>query len=175
MATMRPRRIATARVGLSAVILVGAIELFALTTLVPWMLALILGGAGASAAIALRAISGGRRTDGAALLVLLVLGVLAAGAPDTESVGIGGGVAVVALLLWLADEPGRVSDGMRRALPTVGLVALAFGVAWVSAFLLPSASVPTGVIGALLVVVILLAATLFGRPELLEREPPLTS
>jgi hypothetical protein len=175
MVTTGPRSIATARVGLSTAILGVALELFGLTTSFPWYIALVLGGSGAGAAIALRLVSGGQRTDTAALLVLLDLGVLAAGAPDTRAAGIAGGVVVLALLFWLADEPGHVSGGMRRALPTIGLVSLAFGVAWVSAFLLPPTSVPTGAIAGVLVGVVLLATILFARPELIEREPRLTS
>ncbi len=167
--------IAPAGAGASAVILVAAIVLFGLTTRLPFFFATAVGAAGAAAAIVLRVVSSGRSTDAATLLILLVLGVLAATAPDSRGAGLAGGIVILALLLWLADEPGRVRGGMRRAATAVGVVGLAFAVAWASAFLIPLAVVPTGVIGGLLVVVILLATTLFARPDILEREPPLAS
>ncbi|MGP8077257.1 MAG: hypothetical protein ACLQD8_05295 [Thermoplasmata archaeon] len=175
MALPGRRTIATARVGLPGVLLAVTVEMFGLTTTLPWAVALVVGGAGIAAAIAVRTRSAGRRTDTAALLVLLVLGVLALTAPDTPLTGIAAGLVVLAFLLWLADEPGRVSGGARRALPAVGVTALAFGIAWVGAFLLPAARVPIGVVGGLLVAVILLAALLLGRPEQLEQEPALTA
>lgn len=175
MAEGGPQRIATPRPGLSAGVLAVTVELFALTTVLWWPLALAVGGAGAAAAIALRHLSGGRRTDTSAGLVLLVVAVLAIAAPDSRAAGLTGGLVVLALLLWLADEPGRVGNGMRRALPTVGVVGLAFAAAWASAFLFPATSVPTGVIGGLLVLVILLATALLARPELIEEEPTLTT
>lgn len=175
MAEGAPRRIATARPGASAAILAAAVEVFALTTTLPWVASIAIGAAGIAAAILLRTISEGRRTNTAAGIVLLVLGLLATAAPDSRLAGTAGGLAVLALLLWLADEPGRVAGGMRRALPAVGVAGLGFAVAWVSAFLLPVARVPTGVIAALLVAVLLLATVLFARPELLELEPPLTT
>ena len=174
MASAPARTTAASRAGLSAGILAAGIELFGLVTSWPWAVAVVVGGVGAAAAIAVRARSEGRQGNLATAIFLVVLGVLAFGAPDTEAAGLGGGIAVLALLLWLADEPGRVTGGMGRALPTIGLVALAFGVAWFSAFLLPTTRTPTGVVAGLLVVVILLAAILLARPKLLEREPSLT-
>jgi hypothetical protein len=169
------RESAAGRVGVSSGVLAVALGLFSLTTTLPWVVALIVAGAGAAAAIALRSFSSGRRTDAAALLALFTLGVLAITAPDTPEAGVAGGVVVLALLLWLADEPGRLSGGMRRALPALGVTSLAFGVAWTSAFLLPAVRVPTGVIAGLLVAVILLVTLLLARPETLEAEPPLAA
>ncbi|MGB6501791.1 MAG: hypothetical protein WBG19_10445 [Thermoplasmata archaeon] len=173
MAAPAPRTISSTGVGLSAGVLLVAIEAFALTTTLPWIVAIIVGGSGGATAILLRLFSGGRRTDSAALVVLLVLGVLAVTAPDSPVAGAAGGLVVLALLLWLADDPERLSGGMRRAIPAIGVAGLAFGVAWVSAFLLPSTRVPTGVIAGLLVAVILLATALLARPEILEEEPAL--
>jgi len=172
-ADVLPRPIAEPRAGLSSALLAGAVLLFGLTTGFHWEVALVIAGAGAAAAIALRVISAGRRSDTAAAIVILTLGVLALAAPDSWLAGLAGGVAVLAMLTWLADEPGRVAGGARRALPAVGVVGLLFGVTWVCAFLLPPTRVPTGVIGGLLVAVILLVTSLLARPELIESEPSL--
>ncbi|MFY9716921.1 MAG: hypothetical protein WAK40_03175 [Thermoplasmata archaeon] len=175
MAVPGAQPIAASRLGLSSGILAGALVLFGLTTDFRWEIALVIAGAGAAAAIALRLVSGGGRTDAASLIVLLTLGVLALAAPDSWSAGLAAGVGVLALLGWLADEPGRVTGGERRAVPAIAVVGLIFGVTWVSAFLLPPTRVPTGVVGGLLVAVILLVTALLARPELLESEPPLTA
>jgi len=173
MAAPNPRPMATARASLPAAVLVVALELFGLLTSFPWFLSLPIGGAGAVGAIVLRARSAGRQTDAAVLVVLLTLGILALGAPYTWSAGLLGGLVVLALLLWIADEPGRVANGARRALTGIGVVTLAFGVAWLSAFLLPSTHASVGVVAGFLVAVILLASVLLGQPELIERESSL--
>jgi len=170
-----PRPRAEARVGLSSGVLLGALLVFALTTELPWDLAVFVAASGGAAAVSLRVASGGRRSGTAVLIVLLDLGILAAAAPNSWPAGLAGGVAVLGLLGWLADEPGRVTGAMRRAVPSLAVTGLAFGVAWVSAFLLPATQVPTGVVGALLVAVLLLATALLTRPEALEQEPPLAS
>lgn len=175
MASPGPRPMATPHAGIPGVLLVGAMEFFAIQTAFPLLLSVLVAGTGAGAAILLRTTTGGRRTDAAALVILLALGLLAVGAPYTWGAGLAGGAVVLALLFWLADEPGRVSGGTRRALPAVGVTALAFGIAWVAAFLLPSAPTSAGVVGGILVLVILLAAILFSRTDLIEREPALIS
>lgn len=174
MAAPEPRTIATGRAGITSGLLGAAILFFALTTDFPWYTAFAVAGTGVVAAVVLRSRSGASRSDPAALIVLLAIGVLAGGAAPTRLAGAAGGLTMLAFLLWLADEPGRVHGAVRRALPAVGLAALAFGIAWVSAFLLPSTPEPIGLAGGLLVLVIFLAAVLLGRPELFRREPPLT-
>jgi len=86
-----------------------------------------------------------------------------------ELVAGGGGVAV---LLWLADDPGRPAGGVARAQNTLGIPALALGIAWASALLLPSSSASLGVAVGLLVFVIVAVAYLFGRPTLFDHEEP---
>ncbi|HTP53842.1 MAG TPA: hypothetical protein VML94_02620 [Thermoplasmata archaeon] len=175
MASPSARPIASARVGVSSVLLVGALVLFGLTTEFRWEIAILIGGAGAAAAIALRVVSHGRSTNTAVVVALLTIGVLALAATDSWSAALAGGVAVLALLVWLSDEPGRVAGGERRAALAIGIVGLIFGVTWFCAFLLPPTRVPTGVVGGLLVAVILLVTALLARPELLESEPPLSA
>jgi hypothetical protein len=174
MSTAGPRTISTGRAGLSSALLGAAIVFFSLTTDLPWYAAFTIAGTGVVAAVVLRARSAGTRSDPAALIVLLSIGVLAGGAAPTRLAGAAGGLTILAFLLWLADEPGRVEGAVRRALPAVGLAGLAFGISWMSAFLLPSTPQPIGIAGGLLVLVIFLAAVLLGRPELFRREPPLT-
>jgi len=89
-------------------------------------------------------------------------------------VGIGvelvAGLAGLALLVWLADDPARPAGGAVRGLPTVTLAALALGIAWTSALFLPGGSVPLGVAGALLAGALIAVALLVGRPALFDRE-----
>jgi hypothetical protein len=170
-----PRAVSPNRVGYSAVLLIGAVELFSVESGFAWYLALAVGAAGAVSAVVLRSVSGGRHSNIAAALVLLVVGGLATDVPDAWTAGLAGGAVVIALLVWLADEPGRVGHASRRSLPALGIVALAFGVAWVSSFFLPTTPASTGLVAGILVIVVLLAATLFARPEWVEREAPLTS
>jgi len=169
------RRLVTPRFGIASVFLLATLGFFGLTTVLPWEFALVLVAAGGAAAIALRVASAGGRTNSAAIVVLVVIGILAAGAPDAWLAGVAGGASVLALLAWLADDPGRVAGSMRRAVPTLAVAGLAFLVAWGSAFLLPTSQVPTGVIAALLVGVLLIATLLLARPDVLEREAPLSA
>ena len=169
-----PRPISTGRAGITSALLGAALVVFSLTTDLPWYVAFSLAGTGIVVAVLLRTRSGGLRSDSAALIVLLVIGILAGGAAPTRLAGAAGGLTVLAFLLWLADEPGLVRGAVRRAMPAVGLAALAFGIAWMSAFLIPSTPEPIGIAGGLLVLVIFLAAVLLGRPELFRHEPPLT-
>lgn len=85
------------------------------------------------------------------------------------------GVSGIAVLLWLADDPGRPAGGVGRAQTALSIPALALGIAWASAFLLPSSSASLGVAVGLLVFVIAAVAYLFGRPTLIDREEPLPS
>jgi hypothetical protein len=170
MAAPSPRASTAARVGPSGAILAVALGGFSLTTDLPGTVALVVAGAGVATALVLRAITGGRRSDSAAAVVLLTIGVLGASAPDTRWAALGGGASVLALMLWLSDEPGRVAGGPRRALPAIGVTGLAFAGAWLSSTLLPSSPVSIGIVAGLLVVVILLATTLLARPAWIERE-----
>ncbi len=81
------------------------------------------------------------------------------------------GASGVALLVWLADDPARPSGGPARAQLTIGVPALALGIAWASALLLPSDSASLGVAVGLLVFVLAAVAYLVGQPRTFDRDP----
>jgi hypothetical protein len=83
-----------------------------------------------------------------------------------------GGASGLAILVWLADDPSRPAGGVLRAQNTLGIAAVALGIAWMSALLLPSNSAPIGVAAGLLVLIVAAVAFLFGQPELFDREEP---
>ena len=81
------------------------------------------------------------------------------------------GASGVALLVWLADDPARPAGGPARAQLTIGVPALALGIAWASALLLPSDSASLGVAVGLLVFVLAAVAYLVGQPTTFDRDP----
>jgi hypothetical protein len=102
--------------------------------------------------------------------VLLALLLEAAFAPVDFGTEFFAGLAGVAFLVWLADDPARPAGGPLRAFPTIAIPSLALGVAWSSALFLPAGALPIGVAGALLVFAIAAVAILVGRPALFDRE-----
>jgi hypothetical protein len=102
-----------------------------------------------------------------ALAALVIEAVPAPVGLGTELVA---GLAGLAFLVWLADDPARPVGGAFRSLPTVAVPALAVGIAWSSALFLPAGAVPLGVAGALLALTLTAVAFLVGRPALFDRE-----
>jgi len=102
-----------------------------------------------------------------------VLGVLLLEA-STAPVGFGtelfAGLAGLAFLVWLADDPARPAGGSVRALPALAVPALALALAWSSALFLPTGLLPVGVAGALLALLVAAVALLAGRPTVFDRE-----
>ncbi|MGP8158339.1 MAG: hypothetical protein ACLPWO_01815 [Thermoplasmata archaeon] len=80
------------------------------------------------------------------------------------------GLAGLSFLLWLADDPSRPAGGSLRSLPTVGIPALAVGIAWSSTLFLPAGAVPLGVAGALLALTLAVVALLVASPTVFDRE-----
>lgn len=106
---------------------------------------------------------------------LVGIGVLAVFAVPSGLTALYGGVASLALLLWLADDPDRLPGGVARALVRLLVPAVGLGIAWTSAFLLPGDIVPLGAGVALLVAVVILAALLLRSPQGLERDAAASS
>lgn len=102
-----------------------------------------------------------------AVLVLAAEAVTAPVGTGTELIA---GLAGLAFLLWLADDPSRPVGGAVRALPTIALPGLALGIAWTSALFLRPGAVPLGVAGALLALTLAVVALFVGRPSLFDRE-----
>jgi len=102
--------------------------------------------------------------------VLSVLVLETATAPVGFGTELLAGLAGLAFLVWLADDPSRPVGGALRGLPEVAAPALALGIAWSSALFLPSGVVPLGVAGALLALALAAIAFLVGWPTVLDRE-----
>jgi hypothetical protein len=94
---------------------------------------------------------------------LLALAALAVTAPPVSSAELFGGLATLAVLVWLADDPSRPSGGGRRAGLTIGSCAVGVAVAWSLLAVAPRPTGAVGVAGALLVVVLLVVAYLLVR------------
>jgi hypothetical protein len=102
--------------------------------------------------------------------VLAALGFGAVASPLGVVPELAAGAAGLAFLVWLADDPARAPGGVGRASLTVLVPALALGIAWSSALLLPSGSEPIGVAAGLLVFAVVALAVLASRPGLFDRE-----
>ena len=112
----------------------------------------------------------GRAGPYAPVPVLGVLVLEAATAPAGFGTELIAGLAGVAFLVWLADDPSRPVHGPRRGFPAIALSSVALGIAWTSALFLPAGAFPLGVAGALLAVAIAAVAYLVGSPTLFDRE-----
>jgi hypothetical protein len=171
----RPGRSVRARPLVLLALLAGALVLFASTSTLVWYFGLLVAGAGVAGSGVLRSRVPRISPAPAVVPVLAALVVLAATAPSTPGTDLFGGVAAIALLAWLAEDPGRVPGGVVRAAPSLLVVVLTLGIAWTSALFLPTGSARIGFGAALLVLVTILVAVLLGRPDLIDAEPPATA
>jgi hypothetical protein len=164
-----PGRRGPATAGLSGeFLLAGLVAAFALVTDLPWPIALTVGLGGVGATLSVRRWGQPLAVELAPGPVLVSLGVLAITAPSNPIAALLGGGCGLAILVCLADDPAREVGGPRRAGSTMLVVALAFGIAWGSALLLPPASGALGIAGGLLALTLFLIASLLRRPQLLE-------
>jgi len=106
---------------------------------------------------------------------VVVLGILSITTPLTILAELVAGLGGIAVLLWMVDDPDRLPGGVARGLPLLALPALAVGVAWSSALLLPPGAAPLGAAAALLAFAVAIVAFFLGRPDLFDREEAATS
>ena len=106
---------------------------------------------------------------------VVALGVLSITAPLTILAELVAGLGGISVLLWMVDDPDRLPGGVARGLPALALPALAVGVAWSSALLLPPGAAPLGAAAALLAFAVAVVAFFLGRPDLFDREEAATS
>jgi hypothetical protein len=97
------------------------------------------------------------------LPALVALLVIATTAPAVGSAMLFGGLAALAVLLWLADDPARPAGGGRRATLPLATCGLAIAIAWSLVLVLPRPSREVGVAGGLLAALLLLLAYLLVR------------
>jgi hypothetical protein len=131
--------------------------------------AFVVAGAVVLAAV-LRASRSGSDVSYAPAPVLAALAIEAAAAPVGFGTEFIAGVAALAFLIWLADDPTRPRGGPLRDLPTIAVPALALGIAWMSGLLLPAGAVPIGYAGGLLALALAAVAYLVVSPSLFDRE-----
>jgi hypothetical protein len=136
----------------------------------PYGFGLVLVVGAVVAAVALRAGPSRDLAPYAPIPALAALAVEAAAAPVGFGTEIVAGIAGLAFLIWLADDPARPAGAALRAVPSITLPALALGIAWSSALFLPAGAVPLGVAGALLALTLAAVAFLVGSPYLFDRE-----
>ena len=121
-------------------------------------------------ALAMRARSRGRPRAFAPVPALAALIVAALSSPLGLLPELLAGMAGLAFLAWLADDPTRPAGGLGRARMTLLLPGLALGIAWASALLLPSRAAPIGVAGGLLAGALVTLSLLIARPGAFDRE-----
>lgn len=102
--------------------------------------------------------------------VLAAIALEAATSPVGFGTELAAGIAGLAFLAWLADDPARPLRGAIRALPTLSVPALALGIAWSSALFVPLGAFPLGAAGGLLALAVGAIAVLVGFPEMFDRE-----
>lgn len=128
----------------------------------PWLLGPVIGVAGVLLSSRLRA-STRLRSELALLPGLAAMATLLFASPIAPSTELFGGLASLAFLLWLADDPARAPGGGRRAVPTLGLAGLAFGLAWSITLPFGPAAPDIGLASGLLVAALVLVGLALWR------------
>jgi hypothetical protein len=136
----------------------------------PFYAGILVAVVGVGAATALRAGPSARLRSIAPVPLVLALAIDAIASPLGLLPELAAGGAGLAFLAWLADDPSRAPGGVGRARAALLVPALALGIAWSSALLLPTGSATIGVAAALLVAAIAGLAYLVARPALFDRE-----
>ncbi len=138
-------------------LLAATLAVLGLLTGLPFLLGPVIGVVAVVGAAGWRHTSRGR-TESALFPVLGALGALLFAAPPERSTELFGGVAALAFLLWLADDPARPAGGGRRAVPLLGVAALSFGLSWSVTLLLAPGVPEVGIAAGLLVAALFLVA-----------------
>jgi hypothetical protein len=161
--------------GSGTLLLLAVAGTFGLVTLLPLPWGPLLGLAGVALGAALRSLPSTLARGGAPVPPLVALGLLAALAPVSELTELYAGLAALAFLLWLADDPARLPGGAGRGLRIIAVPALGFGLAWASSLLVPAVGSSVGLAVALLVGVGAVVAFLLRAPAAFDRDPAATS
>jgi hypothetical protein len=160
-------------VGATALVLAVGLFLGYLTAL-PHGVGVVVAAVGVGLAVGLRALPWPGARAFAPVPLLIAFGFGAVASPLGVVPELVAGAAGLAFLVWLADDPARFPGGVGRARITILVPALALGIAWTSALLLPSGSAPIGVAAGVLVVAVAVLAYLVARPGLFDREEAAT-
>ena len=131
---------------------------------------LLIAAAGLAATTAMRAGPAPGVREFAIGPLLAALAVVAITAPLSAVSELLAGLGGVAAIVWVVDDPDRAPGGLARGATTIAIPALAVGIAWSSALLLPGGTLTFGITAALLVLVLAGVAVLLGRPDLFDRD-----
>jgi len=153
--------------GLATTVLFGAAACFlGLLGGLPLLLGPVVGALGVFASTAWRTHGKGRGGTVALVPALLALAILAGTSPVAPSTDLFAGLAGLAFLLWIADDPARPAGGGRRAMPTIAPAALGVGLAWAITLALVGQPEEVGLAGGLLAAaLVLLAFLVSGLPR----------
>lgn len=147
--------------------------LLGLLSNLPFLLGPVVGVVGVVLAHGLRRTPTMRVPELALVPALGALAVLVFASPAEIASGLVAGLAALAFLLWLADDPRRAPGGGRRAVAIIGLSAVGFGLVWGITLLVPPGAQDIGVAGALAAGALLLIVPVLVLPG--AREAPETA
>lgn len=150
----------------TTVLLAGIYGFLGLLGGLPVFLGPVIGVLGAVGSYVLRRTDRGGTSAIALGPALLALAILTPAAPAGPATDLFAGLAALALLLWIADEPGRPAGGARRSVPTIAPAALGVAFAWALTLGLPGQEAKVGVAGALIAGALVLLAFLLGHLSL---------
>ncbi len=153
----------TPRLTASTVLLAALLSLLGLLGGIPLFVGPIVAVVGVVLSGTLRG-RAGRTTPGVELVpALTALAILTFAAPVAASTELVAGASSLGLLLWLADDPARRPGTALRAIPTIALAALAFGLGWSLTLAVSIPSADVGLAGALIAVALVVVAVVLLR------------
>ncbi len=136
----------------------GVLAILGLLSGLPYLLGVVVALVGTVVSFQLRSVASARRPGLEVLPALVALVVLALAAPVARAAELFAGLSALAALLWIADDPRSRPGAWTGAVPTLGLAALGFGLAWALVLAVPTSTEQVGLAGVLLVAALLLVA-----------------
>ena len=144
----------------------------ALTVVSDWpiLIGSLLVAVGVAVGVVVRWEAGPRARALSVVPVLVALVALGARTPVGAVPDGLAGVAGVAVIVWLADDPHRPRERPSRWFSAWSIPVIGVAIAWASTALLPPTAVPFGVAGGLLAAALIALAVLVRRPDLVDRD-----
>ena len=170
-ATARPARRA---IGPTVPLLAVAALAVAYGSSLPIAASLLIAAAGVAAGVALRALGPPGAREVFPIPVLLAFGALSAVTVVGPLPILLAGLAGVAFVAWLLDDPDRPPAGAVRGAVVWAVPALGVGLAWSSSYVLPPTAATLGVASGLAAAALIVLAILVSRPALFDRDPTQT-
>ena len=166
-------RAAPDRSGLVASLILGASAVgLGLAEGTPFATGAWLGAVGVGLSGAWRALGTPRSMGWSVLPAMLTISAEVVLAPYAPSTALLAGVCGVALLFWIANDPGRTFGVLGRRSYPIAVVAVAVGLSMAILFVVPRGPSGVGVAGGLLALAMVLVAILLNRTRLPTASPP---